>query len=126
MISIKKPKKSKNEQFHSILNSTQIVKNIEKTVKTKTEPKVSVHEKISFLEYLISMKCNVNSVDVNGQTPMHSACIANDIDAVEFLYKNGGNLSIADKNDMQPYNVTDDPGIKNFIVLNQNAVQCRL
>ena len=122
----KSSEKNEYDQFHSALNSKLIISNIESRLKNRTEAKVTKEVKREFIKYLVSLKCDVNAVDNRGQTPLHCACIACDIYSVAALISLGSKVTAEDNNGLQPYNITDDYSIKQFLVSKQNETKCRI
>ena len=69
------------------------------------------------VEKLISQKCNVNTVDVEGNTPLHLAAMSSDECLVKFVLKLQPDRKLKNKSSQTPYDIAVQNEDENLISL---------
>lgn len=69
------------------------------------------------MEFLLKKKVlKINSVNADGETPLHIAARYNQLDTVKILLKYGASRTITDKNGKIPMELTDNGNIGNWLI----------
>ena len=71
---------------------------------------------VTVVEYLLDNHVSTESVDNDNWQPIHAAACWGHLEVVELLAQNGANISAKTKNGETPFDICEDPEIKERLI----------